>query len=122
LDIKRAIQERSELMGGKEIYLAASVSVAREILPQIVKQGKASDRDAVLLYFYLLSYVQTNEKSERHMMAWPSLDKINQDTGIRRDRIPKLIRILESVGLLETQVVKGNKKREKLYLPHYLTK
>jgi hypothetical protein len=133
LNTQQAKAERDKLLTGKhEFYVAMSVEIMREVLPQIVAEGKRegrpSDRDAVLLYAYLCAHVDNRETdakgrpNERFMIAWPSVDKISADLGIKRHRISHLVKILEARGLLETETIASKSKREKFYMPLYLTK
>lgn len=52
--------------------------------------------DAICLFLYLR--YRTNNQSE---MSFPSYATISADTGMRRERIAKAVRALESAGLLE---------------------
>ncbi|MEC1283014.1 hypothetical protein P9B95_04695 [Bacillus paralicheniformis] len=53
------------------------------------------------------------------MSAFPSTDKIAEETGIGRNRIARLANVLEAVGLLETAYDYTLSRRNKLYYPQY---
>lgn len=110
----------SENGGG---YFTAANAIMRDVLPQLVREGRErgekNAKDAILLYCYLLSYVNNIDGSIRQYTAFPSKDKIATDTGIGINRIKGLSDDLERVGLLGTHRVNG---RDKLYIPLYLAK
>jgi hypothetical protein len=126
LNTQQAKAERDQLFNGDEFFIIAPGAVVQEILPRIVERGRAAnrknDRDAVLLYFYLLGFVEYRGGKERHMLAWPSVDRIAKDTGITKNRIKQLTQILEAEGLLETRVHFNGTRRQKIYMPMYRTK
>ncbi|WP_340637689.1 hypothetical protein [Bacillus cereus] len=53
------------------------------------------------------------------MSAFPSVDKIAEETGIGRNRIAKLSNVLVAVGLIKTAYDYTTNKRDKLYFPLY---
>jgi hypothetical protein len=104
-------------------YFTAANTVMREVLPQLVREGRArgekNAKDAILLYCYLLSYVNNVDGSPRQYTAFPSRERIANDTGIGVNRIKNLAEDLTRVGLLGTKRING---RDKLYIPLYITK
>jgi hypothetical protein len=92
--------------------------LGRDILPRLVALDK-KDRDAIVLYVYLLAHVNGDPSSSRYMSAWPSNVKIAEETGIDKNRIKTLADVLEREGLIKTEYVYTHNKREKLYYPMY---
>lgn len=99
-------------------YAPLSHEIGREILPKLVAQDK-KNRDAIVLYVYLLSHVNGQPDSDRYMSAWPTLETIAKETGIDRNRISKLAGLLEQNGLIRSVYEYSRNKREKLYYPMY---
>src|SRR5690625_4930053 len=111
-----------QALNGKErahgAYAPLPHEIGRDILPQLVARNK-KDRDAIVLYVYLLAHVNGQPDSDRYMSAWPTVDKIAADTGIDKNRISKLAALLEDRGLIRCEYVYSRNKREKLYYPMY---
>lgn len=92
----------------------------RRIIPIAREYGK-SNVDIMLLYTYLVANVNGEKENDRYMAAFPSVEKIAQDTGLSRNRLPKLSKILVASGLLKTVYDYTGFKRQKLYYPQYYT-
>ncbi|MGG3428334.1 helix-turn-helix domain-containing protein, partial [Bacillus licheniformis] len=71
------------------------------------------------LYTYLLAHVNGRPNNDRYMSAFPSTDRIAEETGIGRNRIARLAKVLEAVGLLKSAYDYTLSRRNKLYYPQY---
>lgn len=114
---KQALQRKQQLL---KDGLTAPIphSIGRELLPLMVSENKR-DRDAVVLYVYLLSKVNGDKENNRYMSAWPSNKTIAEETGIDKNNIKRLSDLLEKHGLIKTEIIYSLNKKEKLYYPMY---
>lgn len=120
---KTAQRQKEQLLSGKHAYLIASHDVQRKVLPELVKQHKGrTARDAIILYYYLHSYVDGDKKKDTYGWAYPDYAQITKDTGIHRSRIKELLDILVKEGLLSCQRLPRNGHTKNYYLPLYLSK
>ncbi|MGI2709054.1 MULTISPECIES: helix-turn-helix domain-containing protein [Bacillus cereus group] len=90
----------------------------RRIIP-IAREYDKANASIAQLYSYLLAYVNGDKGNDRYMSAFPSVDKIAEETGIGRNRIAKLSNVLVAVGLIKTAYDYTTNKRDKLYFPLY---
>ncbi|WP_412675287.1 helix-turn-helix domain-containing protein [Bacillus nakamurai] len=90
----------------------------RRLVP-IAREYEKGNGAIAQLYTYLLAHVNGKPDNDRYMSAFPSVEKIAEDTGIGRNRIARLANVLEAVGLLKTAYDYASNKREKLYYPQY---
>lgn len=90
----------------------------RRLIP-LVRQYDKGYGDIAQLYLYLLANVNGQPDNPRYMSAWPSVIKIAADTGIGRNRVPRLAGVLEAVGLIEVDYEQQATKRLKFYYPQY---
>lgn len=91
--------------------------VFRKLLPRLAKKYKGQTaRDAVIFYLYLFGYVSGDKENEYYCWAYPTTDKIVEDTGLHRNRVSKLTKLLKDENLLLVRYeYKG--KPKKFYLP-----
>ncbi|ETT41417.1 hypothetical protein C162_26085 [Paenibacillus sp. FSL R7-269] len=71
------------------------------------------------LYTYLLAMVNGQPDNDRYMSAFPSVQRIADETGIGRNRVKPLCDVLEAVGLVKSAMDYTSNKRDKLYYPQY---
>ncbi|MEI4801992.1 helix-turn-helix domain-containing protein [Bacillus sp. FJAT-51639] len=90
----------------------------RRIIP-IVREYDKANVSIAQLYSYLLAYVNGNKENNRYMSAFPSVDKIAEETGIGRNRIAKLSNVLVAGGLIKTAYDYMTNKRDELYFSMY---
>ncbi|HFK1514766.1 TPA: helix-turn-helix domain-containing protein [Bacillus cereus] len=90
----------------------------RRIIP-IAREYDKANASIAQLYSYLLAYVNGKKDNDRYMSAFPSVEKIAEETGIGRNRIAKLSNVLIAVGLIKTAYDYATNKRDKLYFPLY---
>lgn len=90
----------------------------RRLVPLARKYDKGY-ADIATLYTYLLAHVNGQHGTAQYMSAWPSVQTIAADTGIGRNRVPKLAAVLEAVGLLEVAYEQRGVRRLKRYYPLY---
>jgi len=95
-------------------YLPVPYQVYRSLLPELVKKHGSKARDALTVLFYLHAYV--NAKSG---WAYPNFEDVVKDTGIHRNRIKKLIELLEEEGLVKTETFSYKGKPKRRYLPYF---
>lgn len=88
----------------------------RRIIP-IAREYDKANASIAQLYSHLLAYVNGKKDNDRYMSAFPSVDKIAEETGIGRNRIAKLSNVLVAVGLIKTAYDYATNKRDKLYFP-----
>jgi hypothetical protein len=65
------------------------------------------------------AYVNGQTGGSAYMWAFPTLNKIVEDTGIHRNRVKGLIDILKSEGLMESKKIPWNGHAKKMYMPLY---
>lgn len=90
----------------------------RRIIP-IAREYDKSNAHIAALYTYLLSLVNGQPDNDRYMSAFPSVQRIADETGIGRNRIRPLCDVLEAVGLVKSAFDYTSNKRDKLYYPQY---
>lgn len=96
-------------------YEMYNLDLMRKVFPRIIaeqyeacqrQQRKPQIRDAITMYFYLLSYVDGTHTrkdgtlNKRFGASFPSIAKISSDLGIAEKRIKPLVDILEANGLI----------------------
>jgi uncharacterized protein related to proFAR isomerase len=117
--VAQALQRKQAALQAQESgYAPLPNNIGRDFLPRIVAQDKRN-RDAIVLYVYLLAHVNGQAENPRYMSAWPTVEKIAEDTGIDKNRLTHLCRILTEAGILATDYIYSLNKREKLYYPLY---
>ncbi|EES73317.1 hypothetical protein POTG_02069 [Paenibacillus sp. oral taxon 786 str. D14] len=114
-----AIQQKETVLErGKGGYSPSLHDLFRVQLPELgAKYEKRAARDAIILLLYLHAYVNGTEANEYYMWAFPTVEQIQEETGIHKDRIKPLCRILETEGLLITKMTKWHGNQKKMYLP-----
>ncbi|WP_326069961.1 helix-turn-helix domain-containing protein [Bacillus subtilis] len=118
---REALQRKAYAMQ-KENGLTGNAPVPHDLwrrLVPIAREYEKGNGAIAQLYTYLLAHVNGKVDNDRYMSAFPSVDKIAEDTGIGRNRIARLANVLEAVGLLKTAYDYASNKREKLYYPQY---
>lgn len=124
--MKELTPEQTEALRQKE-YVLNSVAYAviphdiyRKVLPELnAKYDGRTARDCVILYGYIHAYVNGTSGNEAYLWAYPTVDKIVEDTGIKRNRVNPLITIMESEGLVITRKIPWYGHSKKLYMPLY---
>lgn len=99
-------------------YAPVPHDLFRRIVPIAREYDKANVHIAAL-YTYLLSLVNGQPDNDRYMSAFPSVQRIADETGIGRNRIRPLCDVLEAVGLVKSTYDYAGNKRDKLYYPQY---
>lgn len=112
---KEFVYEKENGLGG---YAPVMHTFSRELLPLIVEYGKYN-RDAAILYFYLLANTNGQPDNDRYMSAFKSVETIAAETGISKNNISYLSDVLEALGMIETAYDYTSNKRDKLYYPQY---
>ncbi|MGF9727455.1 helix-turn-helix domain-containing protein [Bacillus licheniformis] len=90
----------------------------RRLVP-IAREYEKGNGSMAQLYTYLLAHVNGHPDNDRYMSAFPSTDRIAEETGIGRNRIARLAKVLEAVGLLKSAYDYTLSRRNKLYYPQY---
>lgn len=90
----------------------------RRLVP-IAREYDKSNVHIAMLYTYLLSHVNGQPDNDRYMSAFPSVQRIADETGIGKNRIRRLCDVLEAVGLIKSAYDYTSNKRDKLYYPQY---
>lgn len=99
-------------------YAPVPHDLFRRIVP-IAREYDKSNAHIATIYTYLLSMVNGQQDNDRYMSAFPSVQRIADDTGIGRNRIKPLCDVLEAVGLVKSAMDYTSNKRDKLYYPQY---
>ncbi|WP_145412492.1 hypothetical protein [Paenibacillus xylanexedens] len=99
-------------------YAPVPHDLFRRIVP-IAREYDKSNVHIAALYVYLLSMVNGQPDNDRYMSAFPSVQRIADETGIGRNRIKPLCSVLEAVGLVKSAYDYAGNKRDKLYYPQY---
>ncbi|KXZ17739.1 hypothetical protein AXI58_18550 [Bacillus nakamurai] len=118
---REALQRKAYAMQ-KENGLTGNAPIPHDLwrrLVPIAREYEKGNGAIAQLYTYLLAHVNGKPDNDRYMSAFPSVEKIAEDTGIGRNRIARLANVLEAVGLLKTAYDYASNKREKLYYPQY---
>ena len=101
-------------------YAVIPHDLYRKVLPELTaKYDGRTARDCVILYGYMHAYVNGSSGNEAYLWAYPTVDKIVDDTGIKRNRVNPLITIMESEGLVITRKIPWYGHTKKLYMPLY---
>ena len=109
-----AMQKESELTGNAPI----PHDLWRRLVP-IAREYEKGNGAIAQLYTYLLAHGNGRPNNDRYMSAFPSTDRIAEETGIGRNRIARLAKVLEAVGLLKSAYDYTLSRRNKLYYPQY---
>lgn len=109
-----AAAQRADLLdrGG---YMAIPNDMLRKQLPFLVQRYGKDGSDAVLLWTYLRSYANGDRDSDAWLWSYPSREQIICDTGIGKNRLSRIIGILEAEGLLITTLVSRPGKPKKRF-------
>lgn len=99
-------------------YTPVPHDLFRRIIP-IAREYDKSNVHIATLYTYLLSLVNGQPDNDRYMSAFPSVQRIAEETGIGRNRVKPLADVLEAVGLVKVAYDYTSNKRDKLYYPQY---
>lgn len=99
-------------------YAPVPHDLYRRIIP-IAREYDKGNAHIAALYTYLLSLVNGQPDNDRYMSAFPSVQRIADETGIGRNRIRPLCDVLEAVGLVKSAFDYTSNKRDKLYYPQY---
>jgi hypothetical protein len=93
----------------------------RKTLPGLTeKYDGRTARDCIALFGYLHAHVNGESEKDTYMWAYPTVDAIERDLGIKRSRIKGLSDILVAEGLLVTERRKWYGHTKKLYMPLYM--
>lgn len=90
----------------------------RRLVP-IAREYDKGNVHMAALYTYLLAMVNGQPDNDRYMSAFPSVQRIADETGIGRNRVKPLCDVLEAVGLVKSAMDYTSNKRDKLYYPQY---
>lgn len=90
----------------------------RRLVP-IAREYDKGNVHMAALYTYLLALVNGQPDNDRYMSAFPSVQRIADETGIGRNRVKPLCDVLEAVGLVKSAMDYTSNKRDKLYYPQY---
>ncbi|MEC1023556.1 helix-turn-helix domain-containing protein [Bacillus paralicheniformis] len=118
---KEALQRKKYAME-RDNGLSGNAPIPHDLWRRLIPIAREYEKGNVAiaqLYTYLLAYVNGRSDNDRYMSAFPSTDKIAEETGIGRNRIARLANVLEAVGLLETAYDYTLSRRNKLYYPQY---
>jgi len=116
-------QKHRALSDGGGGFTPIPHAIYREIMPELTaKYDGATARDALTIYMYLQAHAHGKETNDFYMWAYPSVEQIRRDTRIHGDRISRLVSVLESEGLVITEMVPWMGNVKKLYLPLYYQK
>lgn len=99
-------------------YAPVPHDLFRRLIPIAREYGKSNAHIATV-YTYLLSMVNGQTDNDRYMSAFPSVQRIADETGIGRNRVKPLCDVLEAVGLVKSAMDYTSNKRDKLYYPQY---
>jgi hypothetical protein len=116
---KRALSEKETALsnGG---YIVVPTKVFRDYMPVLRnKYDGHTARDSLMIYLFLLSYVNGEVERDVYMWAFPSIEQICLATGIHKNRIKRLTDVLESEKFLITRKVNFRGKTKKMFLPLY---
>lgn len=116
------LARESEMRKEKALKRGSNSQVPHDLWRRLIPIALEYDRRAgaiAMLYTYLLTHVNGQPDNDRYMSAFPSVDRIAQDTGIGRNRVALLSSTLEAVGLLKIAYDYTGNKRQKLYYPQY---
>jgi hypothetical protein len=114
---KRALQRKQACL-----VAGGNAPVPHDLFRRLIPLARQYDKgygDIAQLYLYLLANVNGQPANARYMSAWPSVLTIAAETGIGRNRVPKLVSVLEAVGLVEVEYEQQATKRLKFYYPQY---
>lgn len=115
-----AQRQKERLLGGDAPYAPIPHDIYHKVLPELTaKYDGRTARDCLLIYCYMHAHVNGQSESEAYMWAYPTLDKIVSDTGIKRHRVKGLTEILEAEGLLITRKIPWHGHMKKMYMPLY---
>lgn len=102
-------------------YTPVANKLYRNIMPDLLTKYPGRDvRDALIIYGYLQAYVCGNKKEDHYMWAFPTREQIGRDTGIHKDRIYPLTKLLEDEGFIKTIKIPWEGYVKRLYLPLYV--
>jgi hypothetical protein len=102
-------------------YAPIPHALYRKTLPELTaKYDGRTARDCIALFGYLHAHVNGEIDKDTYMWAYPTVDAIERDLGIKRSRIKGLCDILKSEGLLITERRKWYGHTKKLYMPLYM--
>lgn len=99
-------------------YAPVPHDLFRRLIP-IAREYDKSNAHIATVYTYLLSMVNGQPDNDRYMSAFPSVQRIADETGIGRNRVKPLCDVLEAVGLVKSAMDYTSNKRDKLYYPQY---
>ncbi|AHV98998.1 hypothetical protein [Paenibacillus sabinae] len=99
-------------------YAPVPHDLFRRLIP-IAREYDKGNVHMAALYTYLLAMVNGQPDNDRYMSAFPSVQRIADETGIGRNRIKPLCDVLEAVGLVKSAMDYTSNKRDKLYYPQY---
>lgn len=120
-----ASKQRRDYALNKDNGLSGNGMIPHDLWRRIIPIAKEYDKRAAnmaQLYSYLIAYVNGNSDNDRYMCAFPSVQTINEDTGLGVNLIPLLSDMLVAVGLLVTTYDYVDVRKKKLYYPQYYTR
>lgn len=107
--------------GNKVGYATIPHDIYRVVLPDLnAKYDGRVARDCIILYGYFHAYTHGTNSNDEYLWAYPTVDQIVEDTGVKRNRIKPLVDVLEAEGLVITRKIPWNGNTKKLYMPLYL--
>ncbi|MBA4542021.1 hypothetical protein H1164_03780 [Thermoactinomyces daqus] len=114
-----AKRQKGQLMhdGG---YAMITHEIGRDLLPRLVEEHGGRDaRDAIALYIYLHAHTSGESANDLYLWAFPTVERICTDTGIDKNRLKKVTRILIDNGLLRAIKLPWRGNVKNVYLPLY---
>ena len=115
-----ALRQKESLLA-RGSYAVIPHDIYRVILPELnAKYDGRLARDCIVLYGYLHAYVNGTSGKSEYLWAYPSVDQIVADTGIKRNRVKPLADVLEAEGLLITRKIPWYGNTKKMYMPQYI--
>jgi murein endopeptidase len=119
----KALRQKAYVLASdnKVGYAPIPHDLYRKTLPEMTaKYDGRTARDCIALYGYLHAHVNGESTKDTYMWAYPTIDAIEADLGIKRSRIKKLADILTAEGLLLTEKRPWYGHTKKMYMPLYL--
>lgn len=114
-----ALRQKERVLNGVG-YAVIPHDIYRKVLPELTaKYDGRTARDCIVLYGYMHAYTNGTTGKEAYLWAYPTVDQIVADTGIKRNRVNPLITLLESEGLVITRKIPWYGHTKKMYMPLY---
>lgn len=117
---REALRQKQVVLDNGQ-YTPIPHDIFRNLLPELTaKYDGRTARDCLAVYMYLHAHVNGQSAKDEYMWAFPKVDTIEVDLGIKRNRIKGLVDILIAEGLMKTRNIPWNGHTKKLYLPLFI--